>query len=316
MFEAELYEVRERVREAYRYAPVRGELARIVAETVTNPGKMVRPKVMLMVAGDYPSDTRDELLCSAAAIEASHTASLVLDDMVDGAAMRRGAPTVYANNGADVALYVGLSILMGAQEYVLERGYARTAEAIAHTVQVMCDGEMLQHDSRRNVDVEEKALLAAIRGKTASLFERACTLACQITRKDEAYTSAMARLGECLGIMFQIRDDLLDWTASEEQAGKPVNEDFASGIYTLPAVYALSQEGYGDRLRALAQKPTLSAEDLVTARELVLEAGGIAYAHEILGGLAADARTCIDAHLGGIYAEGLRVLVDLLEGRA
>ena len=113
--------------------------------------------------------------------------------------------------------------------------------------------------------------------------------------------------------MFQLRDDLLDWTAEESRLGKPVNEDFAEGVYTLPAIHVFSQEGPGNRLRALAAKKHLSEEERLEARRLVAEAGGIAYTADYLKRLGARAGELLDCLPAGPYTAAMRDLVRMLE---
>lgn len=287
----------------------KGLLGRLVLESAETPGKMLRPALMMIAAGDYPPEARDELIASAAAIELSHTSSLVLDDMVDGAATRRGKPTVQAAYGSDVALYTGLTLLMRAQEALLANGYLPAAKAMARTVQVMCAGEMDQHDNLHDVDSSVERYLQAISGKTASLFEVACTLACEVTGKDEAYTKALGRIGWQLGMMFQIRDDLNDWTLTEEVSGKPVNEDFQNGTYTLPALYAFEDKVAGPRLRGLAAKPQLSAGDLAELRALAQGCGAIERTRADLAERRDEALGLVADALSGRAAETLSLII-------
>ena len=101
---------------------------------------------------------------------------------------------------------------------------------------------------------------------------------------------AAKQFGECVGTIFQIRDDLMDWTMTEKDMGKPVNSDFIDGLYTLPALYAFKQDVFGDKLREYAAKGNLNAEDLQKVREIVSDAGGITYASSYLRECADDAR--------------------------
>lgn len=310
--EPDLAEVRAHMSRALETPIAEGRFAGILDDAIDNTGKMLRPLLIFLVAGAYDVAYRDELMATAAAYELGHTASLILDDVIDGADMRRGKPSVQHAYGTPVALCGSDYLLMAAQGYLLERGFVRSAAEMARLVRIMCAGEMVQfehlHDLMSNMD----SYLRAIRGKTAYLFESCCRLAAQITHKDEACISAMGEFGETLGIMFQIKDDLGDWTSDEDRSGKPVNEDFAEGIYTLPAIHAFADKVAGERLRSLASKRHLSATDLAEARRLVTEAGGIEYAQQYVQELAARALQLLQTLPQGMHRDALEAIVCLV----
>ena len=161
------------------------------------------------------------------------------------------------------------------------------------------------HDCAATLD----SYLAAAKRKTASLFESCCGLAAIISGKSDAFVANMRAFGETLGIMFQVRDDLKDWTDDEQSAGKPVNEDFETGVYTIPAMHAFADAELGGRLRALAaiEKPTRA--DLAEARQIVTKAGGIAFAQRYLEELAANAVDKLAALPEGPHRDALQFVV-------
>ena len=122
----------------------------------------------------------------------------------------------------------------------------------------------------------------------------------------------MRQLSLQLGQMFQVRDDLKDWTEDEQQAGKPVNEDFAKGLYTIPAIHAFADETVGDQLRKLAALEHPSKEDLAQARRLVTQAGGIAFARDYLEQLAPQALDGLSALPAGPYRDALQSVVHMV----
>lgn len=308
----DLAEVRSHMLHALEPSIAEGLFASILSETVQGTGKMLRPILMLLIADDYDRRYRDELLATAAAYELGHTASLVLDDVIDGAPTRRGRPSVQHACGKPVALCTSDYLLMTAQGYLLELGYVRSASEMAKLVRIMCAGEVVQFEHVHDLAASTESYLRAIQKKTASLFESCCRLAAQITCKSESYVAAMAAFGDALGIMFQIRDDLSDWTSDEAQSGKPVNEDFAGGVYTLPAIYAFADEALGERLRELASKPHPSEDDLAEARRLVTEAGGIAYAQRYLHELSERALRMLEALPDGTCRTALEAIVRMV----
>ena len=308
-----LAEIRELTLCMVDSVPAHAGMKKLLKEVVENPGKMLRTTLMLLAAGDAASGHRDELFATAAALEMIHASSLILDDMIDDSPLRRDKPTVQKQYGKPTALCSGDYLLVTAFAWLMDQGWVSSARELMDAVQAACDGEMIQHENLHCADVREEAYLAAIRGKTAYAFLAACRIGCRITGKTAFEKRTLEEFGELLGIMFQLRDDLLDWTAEESRLGKPVNEDFAEGVYTLPAIHVFSQEGPGNRLRALAAKKHLSEEERLEARRLVAEAGGIAYTADYLKRLGARAGELLDCLPAGPYTAAMRDLVRMLE---
>lgn len=309
--EADQREIKQIILDSARNTPTHEQMRELLLYSLENPGKMIRSRLMLLIAGAYDAAQRNELLSSAAAVEMVHTSSLILDDIIDDSALRRGRPTVQAVYGKPIALCGGDTLMAAGINLLLERGYPRMASEIIDIIENACAGEMLQHLQKKNVDVTEEAYLAAIRGKTAYAFRGSCRMSALAVGRSEEQCSDSARFGECVGMMFQIRDDLLDWTMDEEQLGKPSNLDFSEGIYTLPALFAFRSEKYGDRLRQLAAQKVLSAQDLMEVRRIVEESGGIERTVEYLRGLGAEAYGLLEK-LSGSQTEAIRSLVDAL----
>ena len=281
-YKPEFEEIRENMKQALHMIDVNETLDGIITDVTGNPGKMLRPLLMLLVAGECKEGDRKELLATAAAMELIHNSSLVLDDMLDEAPVRRGEPTVSAEYGNPVALCTGEYILASACRYLHELGYLESSLDVLKITQMACNGEMIQNVNRRNTNAKKEDYIEAVRGKTAALFSVTCESACRITHRDREVKEKMILLGDTLGIMFQIRDDLLDWTAEEKDIGKPVNIDFAEGVYTLPAIYTFKDPLFGSALKDIAKKEDLLSEDLLEARRLVREAGGIEYTEGFL----------------------------------
>lgn len=312
MFTTDREAVRELILDAARNIPAQGRMRELVMYSLENPGKMIRSRIMLLLAGKYSPACRDELLCCAAAIEMIHTSSLILDDIIDDAALRRGKPTVQAVYGKPIALCGGDTLMVTGINLLLERGYPRRAAQTIDIIRNACSGEMLQHTQKKETDVPEEAYFDALRGKTAYAFRGACAMSAEITGRTEEQCGAAARFGECIGTMFQVRDDLMDWTVDEKRLGKPANLDFAEGIYTLPAIFTFRKEGYGDRLRELAGKTVLSPEETEEARRIVRESGGIEYTKEVLRRFGREAAMLAET-LPGNDAEDIRETVTALQ---
>ncbi len=314
--EPTLTEIRSRMLRALDGTPAHEGMRRLLADVVKTPGKMIRTKLMLLAAGNCPTDRRDELLSAAAALELIHSSSLILDDLIDDSPLRRGKPTVQKQYGKPIAVCSGVYLLTTALAWLTDMGFEVSARELMDAVQATCDGEMIQHENRGNVAVSREAYFDAIRGKTAYAFSTACKMACRIAGRGDRESRALEEFGLLIGIMFQLRDDLLDWTMEEAQLGKPVNEDFADGVYTLPTICGFSDSCCGDRLRTLAEKKEMSALDLQEARRIVADAGGVACTAAYLKELGSRAAALLDVLPDDRNTDAMRALVRLLEVKA
>ena len=284
-YENELNIIKGHMTSALESCDANSEMKMLFKEIINNPGKMLRPLLMLIISGKYDLDKKDELLCTAAGIELLHNSSLILDDMLDEAKIRRGKPTVVSRYGNPVALCVGDYIIAASCKYIMEKGYNASSFELVHAVQRACDGEMIQNLNRGNTSITKETYFSAIEGKTAALFQIACESACRINEKDDDYKEKMSQFGKMIGLIFQLRDDLLDWTKEEKEIGKPVNEDFSKGIYTLPCIYTFNTK-YSDDLKKVSKKKRLTNEDYLYIRSLVNKSGGIDYTRSYINDLS------------------------------
>lgn len=269
------------ISEITRPAAAHTELCETVDCALEASGKMLRPAFLFLCAGPgLTADVRDHLAAAAAAVEIVHTASLVHDDIVDDSPTRRGVPSVQSRFGKCSAVYTGDYLLSRALGYLIGKNYACDAALLAECVGRMCDGELIQLSNRGNMSVTEADCLLAASGKTAALFETACRLGGQMAGRSRSETDALTAFGHALGMLFQLRDDLLDWISTEHASGKPVNEDFFGGIFTLPAIYTFASPGYGEKLRSVFIDARENGGDTGLsdkARLTVIEAGGVDY---------------------------------------
>ena len=311
--EPELTRIRELMMEAIEDANGHDRMKSILKRTAAAPGKMIRPLLMFLVCGDKIYECRDYLLPTAAAVELIHGSSLILDDIIDDSPLRRDIPTIHKQYGVPTAICGGVFQLASALGWLTQMGLTDMSKELLYAIQAACDGEAIQHENRWNTDVDEERYLDAVRGKTAYTFLAACRVAAMISGRNEKESSLLENFGLNLGIMFQLRDDVLDFTTKEQELGKPVNEDFSKGIYTLPTTYAFRSE-YGDRLKKLAEKSALNNEDLAEVRQIVKDAGGIVYTEEYIKKLGIHVDELLDKIPRDRYTETMRWLVRKLEG--
>ena len=270
-------------------------LDKITQYVLWQKGKRIRPLLVLLSAQACGGSATDTTHRAAALVELLHTATLVHDDVVDDAEERRGVFSINALWKNKIAVLLG--------DFLLSRGLLLSLDhddySILHTlsdaVRRMSEGELLQIEKSRLLDIDEETYFRIISDKTASLIS-ACTKSGAVSvSDDEALTERMDEFGETLGLAFQIRDDLFDF--SVEDAGKPIGIDLQEKKMTLPLIVALREAGRHEKKRILkiVDRDDKDRDDLRTIGAFVDEHGGIAYARSKMESLAADARSLLSA---------------------
>ena len=195
-------------------------------------------------------------------------------DVMDEATMRRNVPSVNARWGNLVAIVAGDFLLARSAEIAASLG-TEVASLLASTLARLCQGQIAEVRSAYQIDRAEADYLTAVADKTAALMSTACRIGALTAGLERGAVEALTRFGECLGIVFQIRDDVLDVVADEAELGKPPGQDLAEGIYTLPVQRALLDLRVGPELRGVLGRP-LEREEVEIARGLVARSSGIA----------------------------------------
>ena len=258
--------------------------------SLTSGGKRLRP-LLLVLSAHMGEPEREELLQAATAIEVLHTATLIHDDIVDGAMSRRGAPTTVADYGREIAAATGdflfaeaFSKLAGIENPRLVRAFAVASVGLA-------SGELEQYRAN-GANVEVEAYLEHIRKKTAGLFQVACVAGATLGGLSLVQIDALASYGQALGIAFQMSDDIMDLVGKPGLMGKGIGTDLVEGTVTLPVIFAL-KEGDAATIRRVLADPSPSPELLEAGIEAVLATDAIARTE-------AWARGEIDAALGDL----------------
>jgi len=285
-------------------------LDKITQYVLWKKGKRIRPLLVLLSAKACVGRTTEITQRAAALVELLHTATLVHDDVVDDAEERRG---VFSIN----ALWKNkIAVLMG--DFLLSRGLLLSLDhddyTILHTlsdaVRRMSEGELLQIEKSRLLDIDEDTYFRIISDKTASLIS-ACTKSGAVSvSEDEALVDRMHRFGETLGLAFQIRDDLFDF--STQASGKPIGIDLQEKKMTLPLIVALREADRRPRKRILklVDQDDKSRDDLQTIAAFVRKHDGLAYARSQMEALAEEAKS----HLAALPPSDARAsLVGLTE---
>ncbi|MCC7363627.1 MAG: polyprenyl synthetase family protein [Dehalococcoidia bacterium] len=210
-------------------------LRRMLDHALQARGKRMRPGLVLL-AGSFGDYNLNRLVPLGAAIELLHTASLVHDDVVDGAMSRRGRPTANAVFDNALTVLLGDFMFANAAEMVTRTGSLHVTRLFALALMKMTSGELDQDAAAFDVGKDIQAYLWRIGGKTAALFGNATEGGAALGGCDEATVEAFRTYGYSLGMAFQIVDDILDFTGDEELMGKPVGSDLLEGTITLPAL--------------------------------------------------------------------------------
>ncbi|MEM1166617.1 MAG: polyprenyl synthetase family protein [Planctomycetota bacterium] len=270
-------------------------------------GKLLRPALVLLSGlaahpraretADAGALLGDEHLTVAAVLEMIHLATLVHDDVLDDADVRRGSPTIHRVSGTERAVILG--------DYLFARSYhlcstlddQRVALRVGEISSIVCRGEMLQLTNAGNAELDEDTYLRIIDGKTGALIAAACELGAHVSGADPEICHRMLRFGELVGRAFQIQDDLLDLTGDEQTVGKSTGRDIETGKLTLPLIHYLRSSGHADPhvdVRDLVHRQVhLNGERVPLLRELE-RAGSLDYAHRCAHRLAADAAALLE----------------------
>ncbi len=211
-------------------------LKRMLDHALESRGKRIRPALVLL-AGTFGEYDLNKLVPLGAAIELLHTASLVHDDVVDGAASRRGRPTTNSVFDNAITVLLGDYMFANAAEMVTRTGSLAVTRLFALALMKMTSGELDQDAAAFDVSRDIQQYLWRIGGKTASLVTNATEGGATLAGCDAATIEAMRTYGYCQGMAFQIVDDILDFIGDEEQMGKPCGSDLLEGTITLPSLF-------------------------------------------------------------------------------
>ena len=242
-------------------------------EALTSGGKRLRPLLLALCARMGEPDPED-LLRAATAIEVLHTATLIHDDIVDGAESRRGAPTTVAAHGREIATATGDYLFAEAFSELATIGDARLVRAFAEAAVGLASGELEQYRAN-GATVEVEAYLEHIKKKTAGLFRAACVAGGTLGGLSLVQIDALATYGQALGIAFQMSDDIMDLVGKPGLMGKGVGTDLVEGTVTLPVILAL-REGDAETIRRVLADPDPSPESLEAGIVAVLAPDAVA----------------------------------------
>ncbi|MCY0897567.1 MAG: polyprenyl synthetase family protein [Firmicutes bacterium] len=267
--------VDQRLREALeQHNPVVREVSQYLQES---SGKRLRP-ALVMLAGQFGQarQHQGQLVDVATAVELIHMATLVHDDIIDDADIRRGMLAVRRRFSDPVAVLAGDFLFARAFQLLAATRRPELVDMAAEVVYVMATGEISQHLDQGRIASEE-AYWRRIEAKTGYFLETCCRLGATAARAKASVIEALGRYGHHIGLAYQVTDDLLDWLADPRVLGKAVGEDLLAGIYTLPVIHALEDARYGPGLRELLNQAPVVVESV---RDVLMSSGAIQYCRQ------------------------------------
>ncbi len=254
----------------------RSPLEAALAQLIAAGGKRLRPRLALLTGGLLGAEP-GPLVNLAAAVEMLHTASLVHDDLVDGAGLRRGVETLNARWSSAASVLVGDFAFTQAAGLALATRYLPAIDLFTETMRRMVDGELTQLARPRGLSNREE-YFDWINAKTAALFELATGAPALLAMVDDKMIHAARSFGAAIGMAFQIMDDVLDFTGEVTSLGKPAGQDLRQGVLTLPALLHFESHPDDPELQALVERQTLSDPDLERLVTAIHANGAIAAA--------------------------------------
>ena len=287
-------------------------LIRKVGEYVlASGGKRIRPMLLLLCSrlGGYRGDYHIGL---ASVVEFIHTATLLHDDVVDSAILRRGNASANAVWGNEASVLVGDFLFAKSFSIMVRGGNLQILKVLSDATTMMAEGEVLQLINTCDLDLDEDSYISVVRNKTAILIAAACQcggILGQVTPQQEA---ALSEFGLELGIAFQFMDDALDYVADQSEFGKAKGHDLAEGKMTLPLIHALRHCDAEERKRVaeIVEKEELTSDDFAYVIDLIERCKGIDYTRSRARDLVTMAKRRLDVFPDGPEKEALFSLAD------
>lgn len=283
-------------------------LDKIMNYIVKRKGKQMRPMFVFLSAGACGS-INESTYRGASLIELVHTASLVHDDVVDASNYRRGFFSVNALWKNKIAVLVGDFLLTRGLFLALEHKDYDLLGICTEAVKEMSEGELMQMEKARHLDISEEIYYEIIRQKTASLIASCCAVGASSVKATEDVVKTMKLFGQYVGMAFQIKDDLFDY--GEDEIGKPLGIDIKEKKMTLPLIYALSKSSWFEKRRiiSIVKNESEMPKKVKEVIEYVKKSGGIEYANQVMNNYHRKATEMLSQLPDSVYKNSLALLV-------
>jgi octaprenyl-diphosphate synthase len=289
-------------------------LDRIMRYIVKRKGKQLRP-MFVFLSAKLCGTVSDATYRAASLVELLHTATLVHDDVVDDSLERRGFFSVYALWKNKVSVLVGDYLLAKGLLLSLDNDDFRVLQILSTAVRQMSEGELLQMETSRSLNLDEAVYFEIIKAKTASLLSAACAAGAYSASGDEGLSLRMKEFGEKVGIAFQIKDDLFDY--AYDNVGKPTGNDIKEKKLTLPLIYTLNNVDKATRRKIIyiVKNKNTDKKEIAYVLKVVSENGGIEYTIEKMEQYKTDALKILDSFPDSAIKSGFQQLVNYVTER-
>ncbi len=284
-------------------------LDRIMHYIVSRKGKQMRP-MFVFLSAKICGEINDATYVAASLVEILHTATLVHDDVVDDSFQRRGYFSINALWKNKIAVLVGDYLLAKGLLLSVDNNQFRLLQLLSNTIKEMSEGELLQLEKARKLDIQEDVYFEIIKKKTASLIASACACGMATVTKDETQIERARALGETIGIAFQIKDDLFDY--EEADVGKPRGIDIKERKMTLPLIYTLnnSPKSVRSKIINIVKNENTKIEKVRWVIETVREKGGMDYAKQQMKAFRDEAVRKLEEFPESAARQSVRQLID------
>ncbi len=279
------------------------------------PGKRIRPSITLLISNLWGESDIDKTILMATGVELLHIATLVHDDTVDHANLRRGHKTASSLWGRNAAVLIGDYIFATSAIFVCETNNVRLIKRFAETITELSRGELNEINDSWKTNISEDKYYQRIYDKTASLFCTATESGALLGNSNEQNTKDLKKFGYFLGMAYQIIDDLLDYKYSTYEIGKPSTNDLREGIMTLPAIYAYNNGLEKEINNYMNSSEEKRLSDLPKLVDKIRNSGGIEYSEKKSKDLIDSAKKILTNLPTSTYKNSLELIVEYLGSR-
>ena len=274
------------------------QVGAVLDDVLNISGKMIRAKILLLSAfsGTNWKNNKERICKLAAMVELTHLASLIHDDIVDDSPYRRGKQSIQGKYGKDAAVFAGDFLIARVFYYGVVENLNEAVSILAKTIENMCIGEIEQELYHYQEDISEEKYFEIIERKTAALFQAACSIGARESVCSKELTQKLELFVKNLGLIFQIKDDILDFTSNSKDLGKETHKDFQNGIYTFPVIMALKNFKSKEVLEPIMKKnrvEKLSLEEIIQLEKYITSFGGIEASYKKIEALSKANRQLI-----------------------
>lgn len=278
-----------------------------------NAGKRIRP-ALLILCSKLCGYSGDEHIMMSSLVETIHTASLLHDDIIDNSETRRGRESAHAKWGPNITVLLGDYLYIKTIGSSLRSKHKQIVQILTDVSSEMIEGELDEYYVSWNLSINEQDYLDIIKKKTASLFSASCKIGGILGSASDMEENVLADFGISIGMIFQIIDDLLDYTGDEQKLGKPVLSDLREGRITLPLIYTLQNDGKENRNRImnLLKKKELDESSLEEILHTVQSNGALDYTHRKAEEFSAHSKQLLQNLPPSVHRDALSLFPDFI----